>query len=267
MFFPLIFLLFTIAIISGCTQQASPFTSLEDSEQPDYTEPEEPGELINDSSPPAPLQSAWVVLADDTALNGDRVAVTSVIAGEDAWLTIHADDNGKPGAVLGYVLVSAGPSENKEVILSQGATATLWAMIHYDRGQAGVYEFPGEDVPVKNAEGDIVMDSFSVILPGEGPDKENIVEMSSGFSPQTLTIQAGQSVIFKNIDTRAIWPASDPHPVHSDYPEPGGCISSTFDACKGIEPGKSWEFTFTEKGTWTYHDHLGPGMKGTIVVE
>src|ERR1051326_866180 len=41
---------------------------------------------------------------------------------------------------------------------------------------------------------------------------------SSGFSPSTLTVKAGDTVVFKNKSSSAFWPASDPHPTHTDYP-------------------------------------------------
>ncbi|MBI4154200.1 hypothetical protein HY501_02600 [Candidatus Woesearchaeota archaeon] len=103
---------------------------------------------------------------------------------------------------------------------------------------------------------------------------DNTVEMTStGFSPATLTIDAGDTVTFTNKDTNPHWPASAVHPTHTVYP--GSDISkcgtteqeSIFDACRGLEEGESWSFTFNEKGTWRYHDHLNLGLTGSIVVE
>lgn len=94
-----------------------------------------------------------------------------------------------------------------------------------------------------------------------------IVEVtSSGFSPSTLTINASDTVTFVNRDTLTHWPASDVHPTHTLYPESGGCIGSKFDACRGLEQGEIFPFTFNVAGTWTYHDHLSPGFTGTIIV-
>src|SRR3989338_7134074 len=97
----------------------------------------------------------------------------------------------------------------------------------------------------------------------------NAVEMTAdAFTPNTLTINAGDTVTWTNKDTNAHWPASAMHPTHEVYPETGGCIGSTFDACKEIAPGESWSFTFNQAGSWKYHDHLNPaGPKGTIVVQ
>ena len=95
-----------------------------------------------------------------------------------------------------------------------------------------------------------------------------VVEIaSSGFSPDTLTINLGETVAFINKDSKASWPASALHPTHNVYPEKGGCIGSLFDVCRGLEQGQSWSFTFNEKGTWGYHDHLNPSLRGKIIVQ
>ena len=88
---------------------------------------------------------------------------------------------------------------------------------------------------------------------------ENIVEVtSSGFSPKTLEINAGDTVRFVNKDSSKHWPASDFHPTHRLYPG--------FDALRGLAQGEEYSFKFDKKGSWTYHDHLNPGTKGTIIV-
>ena len=74
-------------------------------------------------------------------------------------------------------------------------------------------------------------------------------------------------VTFINKDSVPHWPASGEHPTHQDYPEEGGCIGSKFDACSGLKTGETYSFTFNEKGTWNYHDHLNSGLGGVIIVE
>lgn len=97
---------------------------------------------------------------------------------------------------------------------------------------------------------------------------ENTIEITSaGFTPSTLTIKQGDKVTFVNKDTAKHWPASDVHPIHTLYPESGGCIGSKFDACTGLAQGESFSFVFNIKGTWSYHDHLNPGLTGMIIVQ
>lgn len=104
-------------------------------------------------------------------------------------------------------------------------------------------------------------------LPADQAAANTVEIIASGFSPNTLTIKAGGTATFVNKDAAQHWPASALHPTHAVYPEAGGCIGSRFDACRGLEAGEEFEFTFNEKGTWKYHDHLNPTLFGTIVVE
>ena len=95
--------------------------------------------------------------------------------------------------------------------------------------------------------------------PAQPTSTGNTIEItSSGFNPNTLTINSGDTVAFVNRDTRPHWPASNPHPVHTDY--------SGFDARRGLTQGESYSFTFTRKGTFGFHDHLNPSLGGTITV-
>ncbi|MBI4739726.1 cupredoxin domain-containing protein [Candidatus Woesearchaeota archaeon] len=111
-------------------------------------------------------------------------------------------------------------------------------------------------------------------LPMERESSTILVELTdSGFSPAFITIKAGQTVKFENNGAAKRWPASDVHPVHSSYPGSGirkcktAASGSIFDACRGLDNGEAFAFTFNEKGTWHYHDHLDPGTKGTVTVE
>ncbi len=78
------------------------------------------------------------------------------------------------------------------------------------------------------------------------------------FTPASLTIKQGDIVFFQNNSEDVFWPASGPHPQHSNYPE--------FDAKKELASGKSFQFKFTKVGSWPYHDHLQPSVTGTIKV-
>ncbi len=73
-----------------------------------------------------------------------------------------------------------------------------------------------------------------------------------GFAPTTLTVAKGTRVEWSN--------ASDaPHTVTSD--------SGTTLASSIIRPsGGTFDFTFTQPGTYTYHCTVHHYMKGTIVV-
>ncbi|MBI2133437.1 cupredoxin domain-containing protein [Candidatus Woesearchaeota archaeon] len=96
--------------------------------------------------------------------------------------------------------------------------------------------------------------------------RDEVKITASGFDPATITINSGESVTWTNSDTKPHWVASAAHPTHDEYPERGGCIGSKFDSCGSIGPGESFTFGFSRKGSWKYHDHLNPGLTGTVVV-
>jgi plastocyanin len=75
--------------------------------------------------------------------------------------------------------------------------------------------------------------------------------VDDAFSPATLTVDAGTTVVFTNRD-------DDAHTVTA--------VDGTFDS-KGLDSGASWSHTFTKPGTYRYFCELHPFMKGTIVVK
>jgi plastocyanin len=94
---------------------------------------------------------------------------------------------------------------------------------------------------------------------GGGANGAVVMMEADGFSPATLTVESGETVTFENTSDDDRWPASNVHPTHELYPE--------FDAKKAVLPGESYSFTFERVGSWGYHDHLNPGLGGTITVE
>lgn len=127
---------------------------------------------------------------------------------------------------------------------------------------------------------------------GKATDADNTVPLgntvvveasANGFSPDTVTIKKGDTVKWVNKGSDKVWPASAMHPTHTVYPganysEEGSFMGSqackaegdskdgAFDSCKGILPGGSYSFTFSQVGSWKYHDHLNPSFRGTVIV-
>ena len=145
-------------------------------------------------------------------------------------------------------------------------------------GCSGATEDTTNEVPApgnEDVEEKVVVDDSSGDDDSAGEvmeKKEFVVEAgSSGFSPSTLTIKKGDTVKFVGQGTDSHWPASAVHPIHNKYPGSGlkKCSSGEriFDACKGLLGDEEFSFQFDEVGEWKYHDHLNPGLKGTIIVE
>lgn len=90
----------------------------------------------------------------------------------------------------------------------------------------------------------------------------------AGFSPASVSVKKGQAVRWENNSSAGSWPASAVHPTHAVYPQKSSadCAGSSFDACRAVSAGESWTFTFTEVGSWKYHDHMKVSRTGTVVV-
>jgi plastocyanin len=87
----------------------------------------------------------------------------------------------------------------------------------------------------------------------------NLVTINtSGFSPNTITIKVGETVRWVNSNSVTENVSSDPHPTHTLY---------TPLNLGNIEAGSQISLTFDKAGTYTYHNHLRPSLKGTVVVE
>ena len=105
--------------------------------------------------------------------------------------------------------------------------------------------------------------------------EENVVihMQDDGFVPRKLIIEKGATVIFENVGENDHWPASNLHPTHRIYPDSDIAKCGTedeakmFDSCRGFKKGENYSFSFLHEGVWRFHDHLNPGLKGTITVE
>lgn len=95
----------------------------------------------------------------------------------------------------------------------------------------------------------------------------------TGFSPSTLTVKAGDTVIFKNQSSGNMWVGSAMHPTHMVYSGTNlqqhcpDADNNDFDQCQNVATGTSWAFTFTKVGSWGYHNHSNSTHFGKITVE
>ncbi len=74
------------------------------------------------------------------------------------YVVVHAEKDGKPGPVIGRSELIQGSVENLSVDLDSAVEAgdTVFVMLHVDDGD-GEYEFPGDDTPARDANGDVVV--------------------------------------------------------------------------------------------------------------
>lgn len=109
----------------------------------------------------------------------------------------------------------------------------------------------------------VPVSAFEVLLGnGSDPNKEIAQTVSytdSGFVPETIEINQGDTVRFVNNSSVGMWVASDSHPAHD--------ILSTFDQFGIGESGESYDYTFNRVGSWDYHDHIDASKLGTVIVK
>ena len=79
-----------------------------------------------------------------------------------------------------------------------------------------------------------------------------------GFSPQTITIKAGEKIIWLNKSGETATVNSDPHPIHNLYP--------ILNLGEFPNNGKL-ELVISKAGKYTYHNHYQPSHRGTIIVQ
>ena len=100
--------------------------------------------------------------------------------------------------------------------------------------------------------------------PASSKEDENIANADvtitkNGFVPVTIKVKRNTQITWTNQDTDNHQVASDPHPTHTGLPD--------FDSLEPLKQNDSYSFIFENTGSFTYHDHLNPLVKGTVVVE
>jgi uncharacterized protein YuzE len=102
------------------------------------------------------------VMVEDQEIMDGMVTIAEVVSDGPGWIVIHADDGGQPGPVIGQTALTDGMNEDVEVEIDMdGATETLYAMLHEDTGEEGTYEFPDGDAPVV-VDGEVVVQAFMI---------------------------------------------------------------------------------------------------------
>ncbi len=82
-------------------------------------------------------------------------------------------------------------------------------------------------------------------------NQESVDIANSAFSPAELRIKAGTTVVWTNQDTAGHQVHDDSNAFKSDILGQGGMV----------------EVNYSAPGTFTYHCHVHPNMKATIIVE
>jgi hypothetical protein len=106
-------------------------------------------------------------------LSDNVLTIDSALIDAPGWMVVHADNGeGAPGPVLGFTPIIPGVNNDIMVELdADGITETLFPMLHYDTGEAGVYEFG----TVEGADGPVAVNEAVItgpLVPGDMMDED-----------------------------------------------------------------------------------------------
>lgn len=90
------------------------------------------------------------------------------------------------------------------------------------------------------------------------PSIERVTLNQSGFSPSTITIKKGQTVSWINRSGSNATVNSASHPNHTQFP---------FLNLGEFPKDTTVQTVFENTGTFTYHNHLNPAQRGTVIVK
>ena len=198
----------------------------------------------------------FVSVSDQLVAEG-TVTIDKVSAAEAGWIAIHTDASGSPGPVIGFAPVGIGHNQNVVVEIDEAqATPILYAMLHVDAGVIGEYNFPGDDGPIFDIGGYLVMSQFELAAEEASAGPVVVLVVDVNFREKEVTVPVGTTVTW-------MYNGNLPHTVTSDD---GLFESGTLGS------GGSFSYTFEEVGTFAYfcRFHGGPGgsaMAGVITVE
>jgi len=145
---------------------------------------------------------------------------------------------------------------NKNLIIGiVGFILIAGGVYFYMNPQQSTQTEQGEKSSQKTAANSPDQESFENGSMSEG----YIVELgNNGFSEESIIINQGDRVVWKNISGRKATVDSNPHPIHTSNPELN---------LGEFEDGEELEFIFSKIGSFSVHNHYDSGQSMTVVVE
>lgn len=187
------------------------------------------------------------VEVDNQTTKYDNVVIRSVVARADGWIVVYKVSNGVSGDIVGQTAVKVGENRNVNVRLTGVNTnQDLLAILHYDLGQKGAFEYVGPDVPVM-LNNQMVMKEFFTTHVASINQAVQIID--SSYNPKNITVRRGAMITWTNHENTA-------HTITS---------TGNFDS-GNITYGNTYSRIFNDAGTYNYHCSLHPNKTGTITV-
>lgn len=144
-----VLLIISVVLIAGCAQDQQQVSQVSTRAKQDTS------------------KASYTIAVADQAIKEGAVTVAKAVTTSAGWVVIYTQKDDRPAAIIGHSPIKAG--ENANIIVkvdSSKATGVLYAMLHKDAGQAGVFEPPSPDVPITVGDvvGETVAKSFKVTI-------------------------------------------------------------------------------------------------------
>ena len=173
------------------------------------------GTASQTSTPAATSSLTPSVTVNDQSVASGSVTIADVVSSGPGWIAIQANDNGKPGAVLGDTAVKDGDNVNVVVKIDPlKATPVMYAVLYSDVGKVGTFEPEGPDTP-QTVGGQPVEPIFNVTgglpsptvtaTPGPTPTGVAVVQVYQNTSTGSyLSTQKGLALYYWNHDSPGV---------------------------------------------------------------
>jgi plastocyanin len=223
------------------------------------------------------IQSTAENLTIDPQKPETQVIVKSAYLTKNGFVVIRDVDGDKLGQVI-EMSKPLKPGKHENLVISLGRAnvegLSLIAMIYDDYENDEIfndfdqpaidsnnkliakYINTGESLPNSMVESS-AMGMMNHNMPGMKA-MAKVRYTDDGFVPERIEVPEGSMVQFINESSMDMWVASSPHPAHTKL--------STFDQFKPSKKRAVYEYVFSEKGEWDYHDHINPSSGGWVYV-
>lgn len=149
--------------IANDPEAATSDTNADDADDPDAADDPQTDEAAADLEG-VDQENVKLVVNDQTTAG--QIIIAEVSTARDGWVSIHKS-NADGGIYLpdsiGQARVDSGDSEDVVIDLWEApyVDEKLWALLHIDAGERGVYEFPEKDLAVRK-NGETMARSFKI---------------------------------------------------------------------------------------------------------
>lgn len=231
-------------------------------EEPAVEEPAAEEPAADEPAAEVPITPSALTLSDQEG-DGSSVTVDAVDLPAAGFIAVHGDGGGSPGPVIGVSdLLPAGTTTDVTVGLDEPltATGTVYPMVHIDTDSNGIYEFgsvDGVDGPGTTTDGSVAVGPVEITVSGgdegasdDGATGEFAITIADFAFSGVTEVPVGTTVTVTN---------------ENGVSHTWSSVDDVFDS-GALAPGDSFEFTFTEAGSFDYLCNFHPSMTGTIVV-